>query len=311
MRILQGILAMCSNSIVIISMLKYSFLRSSSNFLVASLSLSDFLHGVGVSVLLPLRESMFVPGQHSYMYLCYASQTTETISIFVQFCMFSLLSVERFRTLKANLGSGETFASRTVIVLISFIWGIMILWLIFSAVVIGNATPQSQCNPMEYFPEYYLMFSSALIVINTFVTFIYYCRIARLIMKSTNIVFGQVMNMAQIQKRKTELRITKMIGMVVGVFFCTYLPTVILTAFVLKDVKSDFLQYIYHAAIFVMDINFWINPVIFAWRDKKFRKAFQMLFKSAGCTRCQTESVHPIPNPHLQPPNAIAMIPVG
>ena len=72
---------------------------------------------------------------------------------------------------------------------------------------------------------------------------------------------------------RRHIRLTKMLALVVGLYVALYVPHVVL---VLVTDRGDLVGLV-QAAVLISDINFWINPLIYAWKSKDFRKAFKKI----------------------------------
>ena len=151
------------------------------------------------------------------------------------------------------------------------------------------------CTHINTFPRAFYYTSLVFCILCTLTIIGCYGSIAKIIRSSSQQVALNVPQTEQ-QRRQQQaaMRITKMMALVVGVFFVLYAPVTI--SYISMTESPSFPRYVIHQVTVSMpDVNFWINPAIYAWRNKQFRTAFLQLF--AGCWRyCRghDNSVEPV-----------------
>lgn len=290
-RILQGFMAALFNLVVIICFFKFSRLRTPSNILVTCLAGTDFLHGILFVVVFPLRT--FYQVWPAFKYICYWLIGPEAILVYVQFSIYSLLSIQRYHILKARIGPGSKWSRTTTLILISSCFLAVSTWVVTMSIFASDPEENSDCTAAAFYLPSYIHVGVIIFVVTTMVTFIFYCRIAYLVIKSQRQIANESMNTSQIARRTTEIRITKMMAMVVGVFFVLYSPFFIANLGLIF-VPSKVTRVIFRCAILLCDISFWINPLIYAKRDKEFRNAFDKLFAKLKCKR-ESQPINNIP----------------
>ena len=83
----------------------------------------------------------------------------------------------------------------------------------------------------------------------------------------------------QINQSKSQMRITSVLSLVVGVFIVTYIPSMIVLSLAARLPTSYSMGWILAVVIVVWNINTFSNPIIYAWKNKDFKKAFYILLR--------------------------------
>ena len=78
---------------------------------------------------------------------------------------------------------------------------------------------------------------------------------------------------------KAQKRITTVLSLVIGVFVVTYVPSAIVLTLATRFPPSHSIGWFLAFFIVLWNINTFINPIIYAWKNRDFKKAFYILFK--------------------------------
>ncbi len=78
------------------------------------------------------------------------------------------------------------------------------------------------------------------------------------------------------RKQHKENKITRMLGLVLGVYLCAYIPSAITASILNGQVSSTAFMIDKTVALFWWS-NSWANPLIYAWKNIEFRRAFKRL----------------------------------
>lgn len=276
LRMFQSLVAVAFNFITFLCIIRFKFLRSPGNVIVGSLAFCDMIRGFSVLVI-PVTRDFFLPGA-SFIPMCFSSIAFSSVTILVQHSSFSLLAYERFVSLKAAVGKGKKWGFCESFFAVGLSWGLGLLYSAM-ALIFRRVSPEGDihmCNTNGYIMNFVTYFGAGIISVTTCITSFFYLRIACM-------ACGSIRATSHIQRRQAELKVAKMLAFVVGIFFVLYHPFVAYTLLVKPD-SSQTLNSLYYWCLTVLDVNFWINPIIYAWRSNDFRKAFSMLFK---CCRSQ------------------------
>ena len=83
----------------------------------------------------------------------------------------------------------------------------------------------------------------------------------------------------QNNQSKSQMRITSVLSLVIGVFVVTYIPSMIVLSLAARLPASYSMGWILAVAIVVWNINTFSNPIIYAWKNRDFKKAFYILLR--------------------------------
>ena len=83
----------------------------------------------------------------------------------------------------------------------------------------------------------------------------------------------------QNHQSKSQKRITAVLSLVIGVFIVTYVPSMIVLSLAARLPASYSMGWILAVFIVIWNINTFSNPIIYAWKNKDFEKAFYILLK--------------------------------
>ena len=285
LRVIQSTAGVLLNLLTLICMVKYKSLRNPAGVLVAILALSDTLHGF-VIYALPLRNY--------YNAACIITFVAELLTINVQLLSFCMLGMERRNSLLAQLNATTKWTVKKVRLVM--VVGLLLLttWHVSNMGASLRSSPHYDnviCVGRRYFPAYYRGINISLFWLAVITVTTCYTSIAGIVLRShRQVTAHQPITVKQRERRKADLLITKMMAMVVGAFFTLYIPVIISIVFMTES--PPFWQHVVHQLAFIIyDVNFWINPVIYAWRNKQFRKAYRSLF--SGCRLCRTTDNNP------------------
>ena len=274
-RVLQSSCAMVLNLVILICVVRYKYLRSSANLLVGGIALTDFLHALATAVFLPLH---FWTSQWAYRSaICLIGMTSEAVTIMLELVSFAALAMERWNSLLAKLNRSKKWTSKQVFSVTLLLWTVICVWNIAVAILKDiQPTEGMPCVVDVYFPPYYLYVGISVFLLSSATIAYFYGHIACIACSSAQQVATTAPPTMAQQLIRYDLNITKMMVKVVGVFFCLYSPSLII-AFTMTKRTPAWHRVLYYVGILIYDINFWINPIIYAWGNKNFQKAFEDL----------------------------------
>ena len=268
-----SIAAMLANLLTLFCIARYKYLRTGPNLILASLAAGDFLHGFigGLSVILT------VAGQ-AELILCTVVVLLEANSLYSQFMNYLLLAADRQNSLRHLVKNKQRWRLKTICILISVVWVSCTIWhVIVAALIITKDTFSGQtCQDIEkYFPSWYVGVTVVFVLIMTSLVCATYGSIGLMVRRSNHQVTSNMpVALQQQQRRKTSIRIASMMAMVFGVFVCLYCP-ILITLLLESPTSPPWFHNLHYVTVVIYDANFWINPFIYAWRDKGFKKAFK------------------------------------
>ena len=287
-RIFQSVLAMLFNSLTLLCVVKYKKLRSTASILVSSIALSDFLHALATVVRLLLKFVLLEWSVESK--LCITGIVLEAITIMAQLGSFMLLGMERRNSLLARLNRTKKWSPKKVTVLVIVFWLILILWNVTEGILdVKYPKEKTWCAVYHFFNIYFAYIPLVTFLVATIACLASYGHIAWIVRMSNHRV-AAAETISQQNQMKRDLRITKMMAMVVGVYFVLYIPFFCI-AFNMSRDSPLWYHVIFYLSVLIYDVNFWVNPIIYAWGDLNFRKAFNNLLSGCfgGCPKRQAE----------------------
>ena len=304
-RIFQSICAMVLNLVILICVVRYKYLRSSANLLVGGIALTDFIHALATAVVLPLR---FLPLQWAgRTAICLTGMTSEAVTIMLELVSFAVLAMERWNSLLAKLNRSRKWTTKQVFSVTLLLWTIISVWTIGVA-IFKDIQPAvgMPCVVDVYFPKYFAYVSMGVFLISSATITYFYGHIACITCSSAQRVAAAAPPTMAQQLIRHDLNITRMMAKVVGVFFCLYGPFFFI-AFTISKRSPAWHRVLFYVAVLIYDVNFWINPLIYAGTDKKFQKAFEDILPQR-LTKLWKKSDVPV---NIFPVNAITPGPSG
>ena len=273
----QAVATMLSNLLTLVSIIKFKYLRTAANVIIASLALSDFLHGL-IIILNILALSFW----NTKQFVCLTLFNFESLTVYVQFITYFLLAAERRISLRSVLKDKPKWTIKKVSALIVCGWGTVItLQTIMTVCSLNRGIPEgTRCEEtMKYVPEWFAYTTYVFIPVMSLVIFITYGLVGWMVHTSNNQVTAHLpMNLQQQQRRLSNIKIASMMAMVFGVFFALYCPMII-CVILITPTSPMWFYVLFYVTIAIYKINFWVNPFIFAWRDKNFKKAFKTILR--------------------------------
>ena len=259
-------------------------LKSPFNYFVANLAIADLFVGFVVqpmSVVFHLCEgiSKSYPTDLAYLQLPYFMSCTASV------LSLAALTVDRFVAITSPLSYRTKRNSKRAAFVAAGIWTFSLSF------------------PFIYLKTGYLtyafVFAHTVITLTFFVMIITYVKIFRVLkneMKQWDSTY--VTNQDNLQKKqaaKCEQKVTKTFLIMLGLFLACYLPSGICIYITnLCNVCScNFVHWVRDAHFAFILANSGVNPFVYAWRFRNFRKAFVKLF---CCDICCRGRVKPWPN---------------
>nr|AKQ63019.1 orphan G-protein coupled receptor 19 [Platynereis dumerilii] len=266
-----------SNLMIIIAVLKYKNLRSSTNILIVSLALADLLN---CPSLLLARMHPYIPVAKYYdiyikIVICLPHALT-CASVSVSQATFVLLAIERWLAVTFPLKFKSLVTVKKIVIAVVVTW--MYTFPIGSSLVMYYAWQK----PMEFYekpftimdiipqpvfiflgPAHYFVFIVIVICL--------YTSIAVTLKRRSNFQ-NQHSNVVTTQNTK---RVTQMTFIILALSLIIWVPYTI--ALVYSDKLSTTLAgYIsFQILLYLISANSFMNIFIYAWKNKAFRDAFK------------------------------------
>ena len=302
------------NGLVITAVYLFHRLRRMTNFFIISLAVSDLLVALGH---LPLRIDQSAHNNNwcfdkapGVVTTCAYWIAMDTVFSSASICNLVVISIDRFLAITKPFEYQSRMTKRFGFSLIAFVWVYAMLWGVLSLVDwTGDSTPENPHIYVKFFQTgerkcgkndkvYYTTAMAVAFFLPLVIVIVTYSCVFR-------VAFTQAKAVASLDPNKgkrhilRELKATKTIAIVIGVFIVCWLPGFILIVLSLWCV-SCFEPFVESKAlslavriifVFVLPVmNSSVNPLIYTLFNKEFRSAFsRMLCRGRSAARSDAD----------------------
>ena len=268
LRFLQGLAAVLCNLPTIVIFIRYDFLRTASNMFIVNLALADLLHGLANISLFPANA--FVQN----VSLCLTNQAITLLTVHLQLLGFLFIALERYINLINHVRGRMGLEIFTSILMVVILWiSCVILMVLMTILMARRWASASECIFINVYYSEVGKFSIIFFVVMSVLISVLYVKIAFFTYKNRRKVRSGPQSQQQIFTTRTNIKLTKMLALMVGIFVILYTPQ----AFLILLTSDGSQVGLGQIAVLISDAIFWINPIIYAWKCKKFQKAFYRL----------------------------------
>ena len=302
--ILVMLLTLCGNLLVIVAVYLFQRLRRMTNYLIVSLAVSDLLFAL---MSLPLRMDQTV---HNFNWCLGVPACTYWAAIDAVFCSASIcnlaaISIDRFLAITKPLDYPRIMTRRAVQLLIGFVWFYACLWGLLSlfnwkkpGVQHIMALPECANTDRIYFTAAAaLSFFLPLLVVVFCYSWVF--KVALTHAKAIAAEDHTAPRKSRLRSfRLRELKASKTLAIVVGVFVVSWLPFFVILMLAvwcplclapMGESKALALGLKISFIYVLPSLNSCLNPVIYTAFNKEFRSAFGRMLtdrsKSCGIVR--------------------------
>lgn len=258
------IVATSGNLVFIFSLWKTKSLQNPSNLLLGNLAVSDLLVGLVV-------QPMYVAykgGELNGTYMCFVHvsfSTSAWLAVGVSFLTLTTISFERYIAISRPFLYLTVVRKRNVVAVSVFIWVFSFVLTFSRFAGIGSFLFYCVC--------------SAIIVTSFTTTTFFYVKIFHLARHHQKSINEAVKNNENIIK---ETKLTKTIGLVTGLFFLSYVPTLCIMVYYSTQGYGLVVKTVYSWTDTVLFINSSWNPFIYYIRNQEIRSAMLSMLKNMG-----------------------------
>ena len=276
---LWGLLSLAGNSLTLYVIWKYDELRTTSNMMIVSLSLGDLLGGVCGTVLLVLYYST-VPTSQAWLAICCTEDAVFQISTGINISTICLISVDRYIYIHNPLRYHEIVKIRNIIGCIVCMWLYLITIMITVVIISADVMIETKmCSMTVASPVLYMSLVLSHFGLLSIITLTIYCKIAYTAYQQSRRI--QTETLVTDHGSSVQLKITKMMGLVIGTYFALYLPG-LLHGFIFNAIrKYEVGHFLGSVALLILHINTCINPIIYGFRSTSIKKAYKKRHFSA------------------------------
>lgn len=265
------------NILTIVAVVRFYHLQTITNKFVVNLAASDIMVGV---VLLYHSMLYIIPVLIKQKLSCLFFTVATSIPLMTSVINMAMISVDRYVAIVHPLRYPSIMTSRrtTIAILLPWIYNTLFACTIFFLNTWSSKTPA--CRLIDLATDNYLY---ALVIMQFFVPVMVIFTSYVLILKEVH----------KVNKRQVHLRLppgvsthsmgkitkaTKTLFIVIGLFLVCWTPY-FLYIFIICSTKRPNNVTIYNIFIFLGLINSCLNPIVYGWKNKDFRKAFKTLLR--------------------------------
>ena len=270
-RCLGAFLSLFGNSLTLYIIWKYEEIRTTSNYLIASLAVADLFGGL-TGTLTPLLLQYLHTKSGKWLTVCYVHETVFHLSSLMNVCTICLISVDRFIYIHSPFKYHSLLTKKRVVISISIIWLYVLFLVIFIVMSFGSYLDEYKyCYIVLAMPELYNRIMTLHFVVASIATVLLYSKIALTAFRQSRAI--HVQGIGNLQTSSVQMKITKLMLMVVGLYFALYLPSVVVGYF-LNDLNTEAGIFLVHLIFILEHVNTWINPVVYGFKNIEIRRAY-------------------------------------
>lgn len=258
-----ALIATMGNSIFILTLCRTPSLRTPSNTLLGNLALSDLLVGTFVQPLYVWYKAGEVSGNYScYVHISFS--TVAWIAVGISFLTLISISLERYMAIFKSFLYVSMVQETTICLVSAFIWALALMIVFARFYGLKSLDFNITCL--------------AIILTSFTTTIIIYVKIYRVAKQHQRSIRDQ----AQTTKENTtenackfaqETKLSKTVGLITGLFFLSYLPTLFIMGYYSINGYSTLVKTLYSWTDTIVFLNSSLNPVVYYLRNRSIRRA--------------------------------------
>ena len=268
LRMLIGTFTLFVNGLTLHCIRSYDYLRTPTNCLVAGLALADFLSGFLPALLL---ATYLTQGYPYWIPICLTSETLKMTSMGANIWFIFWIALDRFIYISRPLRYQVLVTQSRVrcILVATWIWCITAGGL--SILGLGKLHHGMSCHAeLMIDPLMYHAIFVPILLMHWFGIITCYSAIAWIAWRQRHHAPGNTV--CQMQAR--DWRIVRMMAMVPGIFVICTSPCVVL-AYIAITTGQERFHTSYRVGALLWWTQSWVNPIIYAWENAHFRRAFK------------------------------------
>ncbi|CAL1527787.1 unnamed protein product, partial [Lymnaea stagnalis] len=275
---------LCSNLLVIASVIRYRRLHTPTNYFITSLAAVDILVALALPFVVAIEVFHFggADGPHDVV-LCLLPNRVLMMACGVSVLTLAAIAYDRHTALVSPLEYVNIMTSRKVTVLVALTWiySAFIVWLPLMIGWYDVPTELAPCSANLLKSGAPVLFLSAIFAPSCIAILVCYFRIfmvARHHAKAIAAVEFAVHRRLQVKFMIKDTKYAKTLALVIGVFLALWFPYLVYI-FIQTVCPIRFDIWVTTYLILLAAFNSGINPWIYAFKNNEFRAAFKRMFK--------------------------------
>ena len=274
------------NLMVHISMYKFRSLRTVTNMFIGSLAVADFLLGF---VCLPIYALFFIDSTFGrYKYLCLWKYSAVLVSMTGSLYSLVAISVDRYIAILHPLKYPIIMTRKKAKIIISGIWIYHLIIIVIPSAGWNNYDKYNGtvCNFFKILPLPYTILTAPVSIFSSlFISMYLYRQIFNVASHQLKKRKHRVQSKANLQLQK-DMRSVRAMGIILFFFYIFWAPSMFIIPLKYLDIPADISEIIKNFGMIIAMSNSAVNPFMYCWLRKDFRRAF----KSILCSCCLENS---------------------
>lgn len=285
LRVVIAVLSLIGNSTTIVAVIRFHCLRKMSNMFVANLAVWDVMAGFVALPFSVIVEFTKPKSLESWWFrLCITKEYITLLGLSGNLSGICLIAIERFVFVQYPLRyySIVTKARVALVLVLSTVYVVFLS--IIGISFRKEFTNETDCDMANYqITAIRYGYLPVNMIVFTAITVITYVRISYIAYKiSKQISQQQPACSLQPSQHSSQMKFTKMMNLVLGMYFAFYLPYIILSP-VISTNKQPVVHVVYQLTLILWFSNSWTNPFIYGWKNRDFRNAYKIMFSEIIC----------------------------
>lgn len=282
----QGVLALpiiFGNLLILVSWLKFKFLRKRSNILVVNLAVTDLSVGL---IMIPYQICSYAfPQMASIREPCVLRYVIFLIFLLTSITTLLAISVERYIAIAHPLQYMQHVTGRRLVIIAITMWIVNGLFSV-SPLLGWNAFQEGMmCIVHNVYTRNYRLILYSIILSCLFLNLAFFARVAITLLRRISGPreddrprdFNQTVDMSS-RSMRMNVKHTKVMLIVLGLFIVCWLPSISLAT--IETVMGRSIPGLVVTKTFMLSTgiaNSGLNWIIYGWKNHQFRKGFKML----------------------------------
>lgn len=264
------------NLLTVAVVARFSHLQTVTNKFVMSLAMSDIM----VGLVIPYHSMFYIfPSLNSHKIACLLYYAFMTLSCGVSIISLTTISLDRYIAIFYPLRYAGLMTGRTSNVVIAGVW---LYTSSFSFLLLfwngwNDDSWKLECQYLQVAPsEYIYVFLVSQFIILSTVMLSIYMLIFKEVHRHKRQIHLLTIQGGKVISIKKEAKTATTLAIVMGLFLTCWLPyfLVVLAATINRSLYVD---EFYNGTILLGIFNSCLNPIVYGWKKKEFRRAYQSL----------------------------------